>query len=293
MFCNNCGNKLEDGAKFCNNCGAPQEVAPQAAAPQYNAQPQAVPDTQPNAQPDPQPTAPQYQNTVPYNPNANLQPPVQAKKTSTGCIVAIIVAIVLGLALIVGIGTMAIIFYGASQQAPTSISNDISFADDSEVSDSSDLDADVVTGLTYEEVFSSNYIVEAPALFRTAETCSFAYAETDGYVEKSEYGYEDDVIMEMVDTYYFPLGDYTQEEADAYATLMKSDFSAEESLDFCTVTYSTTNNYFIATVKYTDVDDKENLKEMQNVGLLDEGDFDYLSMEETEKNYLEIGFVKK
>lgn len=35
MFCNNCGNKLDDGAKFCMNCGKPVEAAPKTAVPQF------------------------------------------------------------------------------------------------------------------------------------------------------------------------------------------------------------------------------------------------------------------
>ena len=39
MFCPNCGNQIEDGARFCPSCGAQTDAAPQAAQPQYQ-QPQ-------------------------------------------------------------------------------------------------------------------------------------------------------------------------------------------------------------------------------------------------------------
>ena len=47
-FCDNCGTKLEDGAKFCDNCGNPvsAESAPAAApaaAPAYTPAPEAAP----------------------------------------------------------------------------------------------------------------------------------------------------------------------------------------------------------------------------------------------------------
>lgn len=84
MYCNNCGAKLTDGAKFCNACGTP---VPQAAAPAagdrednaigsrpagtpsrpVNAAPSAVPSpapvngaAAPQPQPRPQPAAPAY-----------------------------------------------------------------------------------------------------------------------------------------------------------------------------------------------------------------------------------------
>lgn len=270
MNCQNCGYEIESGAKFCNNCGVPQQVAP------------VYENTV-------EPTAPQYNSSVPYNPYGNLQPPVQAKKSNKGCIVAIIIAIALIVIAVIGVVVLGVIGYNVAKDVVSDI--DVDSADNEVVA--SDLEDYVVTGLTYEEIFSSNNIVETPTLFMTEESCSFAYAETDGYVEKSEYGFENDVIMEMVDTYYFPLDGYNDEEKDAYMTLTKADFTVEENLSFCTVTYNTTNSYLIVTVKYTHVDNKDNLKEMQNAGLLEEGDFDYLSMEETEKNYISIGFVKK
>ncbi|MBQ8539269.1 MAG: zinc-ribbon domain-containing protein [Ruminococcus sp.] len=307
MFCHNCGHELENGAKFCNNCGTPQQTQntsqPQSAiyepASTPVAQPQQeTPSAVPYAQPpqsdayQPQQTAPQYAGSVPYNANLNPQPPVKPKKTSTGCIVGIIIGIVVFVIAIVTI-TGILGFVVAKDVMNDTVSDFSSYSDFSDYTTDYEFDDDVVTGLTYEEIFETNYIVEVPAVFLTEETCSLAYAEPDGYVEKSEYGFENDVIIEMVDTYYFPIDGYTKEEADAYATLTKGEFKAEESLSFCTVTYSQTADYFIATVKYKDVDDKKNLKAMYEAGLLDDGDIDYLSMEETEINYLADGFVKK
>jgi hypothetical protein len=77
MFCQNCGNKLEDGTKFCTNCGAPQNDTP-------NSNPQSVPVEPAQSAPQPQQTpvepvqsVPQPQQT-PVNPTQNAPQPQQA-----------------------------------------------------------------------------------------------------------------------------------------------------------------------------------------------------------------------
>ncbi len=43
MFCSNCGNKIDDGAKFCDNCGSPVRMIPKAQT--QNSQIQVPPPT--------------------------------------------------------------------------------------------------------------------------------------------------------------------------------------------------------------------------------------------------------
>ena len=69
MFCENCGNKLPDGAKFCGGCGAktePAQPAYTAADAPAPARPVPPPAYAPTAQ-----TAPSYQQTyAPQQPTA-------------------------------------------------------------------------------------------------------------------------------------------------------------------------------------------------------------------------------
>ena len=52
MFCENCGAKLEDDAKFCTECGTPvEDIAVSEPAPQPVAQPQPVQQTAPQKSP--------------------------------------------------------------------------------------------------------------------------------------------------------------------------------------------------------------------------------------------------
>ncbi len=286
MFCKNCGKELENTAKFCNNCGAPQEVIADA---------QSVSDNVETQQPVPESYVPQgipqgntQETSIPFNSGAP-QPPVQTKKSSKGCIIAIIIAVALFVLGVIGVVAIAIFGYNITKDV---ISNpEFTTSEELDISDYVD---EAVTDLTYEEIFSSHNIIDSPAFFMTKESCAFAYADTDGYVEKSEYGYEDDVIIEMVDTYYYPIGEYDEEQAKSYMDFVKAEFKADEELSCCTVTYNTTSSYFIVTEKYTNVDKAETLEELEQAGLItSDYEVDYLSMEQTEQDYLDRGFVKK
>lgn len=301
MFCKNCGIRLEDGTKFCSNCGAPQETVntPQeeivTSQPQqtYNPEPVAtmpqdantsVPQGSPVEYYAPQGGVPQN-GTVPYNPAT----PVVPKKKNNGCLIAAIIAIAVFVLIVVGI--VALVAFGIN--TAREVASNPEFADSDSLDISEYLD-DAVTDLTYEEIFSTYNIIDSPAFFNTKESCAFAYVDDDGYIEKSEYGYEGDVIIEMVDTYYYPIGEYEKEQADSYIDFVKAEFKADEELSCCTVTYNTTSSYFIVTEKFTNVDDLDTLAELQDAGFVtSDSDVDYLSMSQTEQDYLDMGFVKK
>ena len=62
MFCEKCGNKLNDVDKFCMKCGTP---VPKDNAPQQTVPAQAVAPTPQETAPTPQETAPAPQETAP------------------------------------------------------------------------------------------------------------------------------------------------------------------------------------------------------------------------------------
>ena len=68
MFCNNCGQTVENGSAFCTNCGVRLEVVPAAPEVQMAAQP-TVPEAPASAMPLP------VENSGIYEPQAGIMPP--------------------------------------------------------------------------------------------------------------------------------------------------------------------------------------------------------------------------
>lgn len=95
MYCINCGNKVDDGAKFCSNCGATVRVSSQA-------------------QPLNQPTYTASRNEMPkptYIPPNNIKP----KSKAPAVIISLIAALIL-----IGfvVGYVAILYFVATESAP-------------------------------------------------------------------------------------------------------------------------------------------------------------------------------
>ncbi len=51
MFCENCGTKLEEGAKFCAECGTPTPTQTEAVTPEVAPEPEIVPEAEPTNEP--------------------------------------------------------------------------------------------------------------------------------------------------------------------------------------------------------------------------------------------------
>lgn len=290
MFCKNCGSEIDNNAKFCNNCGAPQEVAP-VAAPVYEDPVQPTPQptvptyetsAQPTVAPAPQQTPPQYNSSVPYNPNGNLQPPVQAKKSSKGCIVAILVVVALFALIIVGSIIFAVVgFSDSSTSDDSSYSSDISVITDT-------------PNAEYTAIFTDHNIVEAPAVFIGLDSRAFAIVDEDGMIEKMEFGYDGDKIKELVDTIYYPISGLTEDVISALDDTFRETFAPAEELDCCTVTYEQTADYYIITVHSIDLNNIVNLTELSDVGVVTyDGFATYLSIDVTADNLISQGYVER
>ena len=113
----------------------------------------------------------------------------------------------------------------------------------------------------------------------------------DGMIACADYGYQDDVVKQWVETVYIPVSEYTDAQKAEIETTMRAQFASIDALNCCAVTYKMGTNYFTVTCTYSDVDKAENYGELYNAQILQTNTF--ISMSATETNLLAQGFVKK
>lgn len=212
------------------------------------------------------------------------------KRKKTGLIIAII-AIVLAFI----IGALALIGWLAESYLQNLDTDNYDVFEDVEI------DLDEITSEddtqdvndAYEEVFTSHNIIDSPAVFMMLDSASFVIESEDGMVEKIEFGYEDDIVKEMVNTVYYPITGLSAEEVDAIDSSMRTAFSAYEEDGFCSVSYNTLSDYFVITINFTSLDNADNVQKMADFGMLTGSDVTVISMSETESGLLSSGYIKK
>ena len=282
MFCSNCGKEITAEGKFCNNCGAPlaQPEAPkEATAPQPVAEPVVQP-AQPvvPAQPAVQPTQP----VVPAQPVVQYTQPGGKKKGKGGLIVLFIV---------LGLLVVSFIVNTVQKIQEDNTPSDYSYNYDLALEDE---DKAPVENPDYLEVFTSRNIIDTPALFMTEETSAIVSVDDEGMIEKIEFGHEDDTILEMCDTIYYPISEFTDAQVEAIDEAMRDTMSKADELDFCTVSYTTTDDYYIVTINSKDLDNALNLQSLSDAGVLGyDGFATSLSLNETVKNFIDQGYISK
>ena len=145
----------------------------------------------------------------------------------------------------------------------------------------------------YTEIFSSRYIVEMGAMFLGLDSAEFAIVRDDDMIEKIQYGYEDDIIKEMINTLYYPVSDMDDTQKSALEAGVKENLAAFTASDFCFVTCNMGNLYYTVELHFTALDSAENLQKMYEFGLISESGADYISMKQTEAGLIMEGYVKK
>lgn len=259
MFCSNCGKQLPENTKFCNYCGT-QQPAGSSAEPAAKA------------------TENQKNQAEPAN-----QQQKQAPKKKANILVTLVIVLC---AFLLGKFVIAPSMVSDSGKDPGA-SNQSSQSQQSTENNSS-LSTDTPNP-AYEAVFDDTYIVHFQSFFNMNME-SFAKQE-DGIICCADYGYEDDVVKQWVETMYIPVSEYTDSQKAALESTMKSEFAAVESLSCCTVSYKMSANYFTITCTYADVDKAANYGELYSAGILQANTF--ISMSATEDTLLSQGFVKK
>lgn len=258
MFCTKCGKELNNDAKFCDGCGMPVDEVEVKETPK--------------------------------------------KRKKTGLIIAIIAIV-----LVFIIGVLALIGWAAESYLQNLNVDDYDvleeldleesdlFESDASLNENADIATDSTTesDASYEEVFSSRNIIDSPASFLMLDSASFVIASADGMVEKLEFGYEDDIVKEMVNTVYYPISGMTAEEVETIDSSMRTAFSVYESEEFCSVSYNALSDYFVITINFTSLDNAENVQKLGELGMLTGTNVTVISMSETESGLVSNGYLKK
>ena len=154
----------------------------------------------------------------------------------------------------------------------------------------------VADNADYEEIFSSRNIVTSPVLFLGLDSMSFAMAdEASGMVEKIDLGYKDDIVNEMVNTVYYPLGEMTDDEKTLFDTTMQEAMSAYTGLDCCSdSSFVVGSNYYVITITFSDLDNPDNVLMLETLGLIEADSTSGLcSASASEASLTVNGYVKK
>lgn len=251
MFCQNCGKEIQDNTKFCNHCGAQQQISEHTAS------------------------APQI--------TKDQQPAKNVKKKANPIVVLAIVlcAFLLGKFVIAPSMTQDS-GSGSNTGCPGSQTQQTTEGNGGTMTDTNNA--------AYDAIFEDTYIVHFQAFFNM-EMKNFALKQEDGTVCCADYGYEDDVVKQWVETMYIPVSEYTDTQKAELENTMKTQFAMIDALNCCAVTYKMGNHYFTITCTYSDVDKPANYGELYDAGILQTNTF--ISMSATETTLLSQGFVKK
>ena len=223
---------------------------------------------------------PQYQQPQYQQPQQQYAQPQQTKKEKKKN--------PLWLRIIIGLVAFAV-GYGAVNAL---LSSDTKTENKSSVVSTTQATTEKPANPAYEEVFSSRYIVDVDSIIFMDNEC-FVQVLDDGMLEKLEYGYKNDVIKEMVNTIYFPVSDYTEDEKTALEDAVKELFAEYETLESVSLRYNMGTSYFTVVLTITDLDQAENIQLLVELGMMDSANVDYISMSKTIDNLTAAGYIQK
>ena len=267
MYCSNCGTQIPDDSKFCTACGTAVAVVHAApkAQPAPAAQPQPVVQPQPAARPEPA-----------------AKTKTEKKRAPAWVSILVIVA-----AFLLGKYVIA----PSMLSEPEQDQNDYS---QQQMQDDQNSNVNITPSVgAYDEIFLNRGIVDMPTMFTTQGSAAFVVETDNNGIEKLEFGYNGDTVIEMVDTFYYPITELSEAERTELDKSMQDSLSGVANLEFCTATYHMGNLYYKVTLHFTGLDNADNVRKMCEFGLLDISDATFMSIAKTESNLLAQGFVKK
>ncbi|MBR2714948.1 MAG: protein kinase [Ruminococcus sp.] len=144
----------------------------------------------------------------------------------------------------------------------------------------------------YTSLLSNNGIYHLERAM-AAETSSAFVKDNNGIIEVIEFGSNDDTIVEMIQTSYYPIHDYTENQKDALDVTMHNEFDDADSLSCCNVVYSELTDYYRVAVTTWSMDNTDNLTDLNRTGVIDYWGDGTLSKSATEKSLLNDGYIQK
>lgn len=145
----------------------------------------------------------------------------------------------------------------------------------------------------YMSIFTERNIVEPIDMFFGLESTAFAKVGEDGIVEKMALGYDGDTVKEMHDIVYLSVADYTDEQKVAFEEQIRKAYAKFEKHEFCTIVYTPSSNYLMVNITFKDVDNKDNIAILEQLGMIAQSDVDEISVVKTRENLIAGGFVEK
>ena len=146
------------------------------------------------------------------------------------------------------------------------------------------------SGASYEDYLAEAGIVHLET-FLGMESASYV-SVVNGIVDCQDYGYEDDVVKQMVQTMYISVVGYSDDNKTALEDSMKTAFATYEAVDCVTVTYDMGNTHFKVRVLYDELDKAENVSALYAAGLITETST-FISMSKTDSELAGLGYTKK
>ncbi|MBR5774213.1 MAG: hypothetical protein IKY44_05095 [Clostridia bacterium] len=145
---------------------------------------------------------------------------------------------------------------------------------------------------TYEEILANAGVVHLPTV-KGEKTASFVSVDED-VIDVIDYGYNSDgVICEMIETTYMPFGGtYTDEYAETLDEVVKAEFTHFDSIDCATVESRYDERVYVLVIKYTDLDNLDNIRALYEADIFNEA-YSYYLMADAEAEMLSTGYVKK
>ena len=211
-----------------------------------------------------------------------------------------IVFLVVGFLVIAGIVGLFLAF-GANTDSDTSVDDaPFTFGESSGVASDDQTPAvdntpsatssNVTENPAYDAIFEGTGIVHFQMFFGL-DVASFAKENANGMIACSDYGYKNDKVHKLVETIYFPVDGYTQEQKDSLQKANETQFARFENLSCCEVKFNMGERYLTITCTYNDLDKKSNCTELFNAGILSVDSL--ISMEKSESLLSAQGYVKK